>query len=101
MAYYIPVSNVDIVVPLLADAFLQEVFKARGPHPTESRPHLFWSDVRMSMHILVLDRAGKRGIEHVADMGMGTCDIEILRATITLCKARRTYKNVRWAHNEE
>ena len=94
MAYYIPISNIDVVVPLLADTFLQEVFKARGPHPTESCPHLFWSDIRMSAHPLVLDRAGKRGIKHVADMGMGICDIEILCATITLRNAWRTYINV-------
>ena len=83
MAHCIPVSNVDIVVPLLADAFLQKAFKARGPHPTESRPHLFWFDVRMSAHPLVLDRAGKRGIRHVADMGMGVCDVEIRPLSLT------------------
>ena len=93
MPYYIPVSNIDIVVPLPADAFLQEAFEARGPHPTKSRPHLYWFDVRMSMHPLVLDSAGKRWIKHVADMGVGTSNIDILRATITLCNTWCTYIN--------
>ena len=94
MPYYLPVSNIDIVVPSLANAFLQEAFEARGPHPTESRPHLFWFDVGMSMHPLVLDRSGKRGIEHVANMGVGVCDIEIFCTTITLRNAWRAYIKV-------
>lgn len=36
MTSYIPVSDIDIVVPFPADAFLKEVFEAWDPHPTES-----------------------------------------------------------------
>ena len=85
-----PISNVDDVVPLPLDSFVQKPFKPRDPRFTESCPHLFWFYIGVAWFPLVLDRACKRWVEQVSDVSMCICDIEVFRASVALCDAWRT-----------
>ena len=77
---YIPISNVDSVIPLLPDPFVQELFESTSPYPTESRPHLLWFDVHVAALPIVLNRAGETRIKYVANVRVRICDIVVLRA---------------------
>jgi len=50
-----PISDIDNVVPLFLDAFVQKAFKPRDPCFTKPRPHLFWFDICVAIFPLVLD----------------------------------------------
>jgi len=73
MLKYTPIGNIDDVVPLLLDPFFQELFKATGPCPTESRPHLFWFNVQVTTLPIVLNGAGKSRIKCMANVRVRVC----------------------------